>query len=362
MDALKNFIAHARSKGMDHATIRMLLLSAGWKEKDIAEALAEQGLDMPVPLPPDRGGARDAFLHLLTFAALGTSIFGIITLLFEFINHAFPDPMFDAPLWLHDNWSGVRRSMAALIVAFPLYLWLTSLLVREIRSQPERGAPGVRRWLTYMTLFLAATALMGDVITLIFYLLEGELTARFLSKVLVVLVVSLATFSYYFLSIRAPDTGSPKLHKNFATFAVIIVLASLATGVVLAGTPAAERLRKFDERRFENLQAIDGEISQIVFGDRWGDRTRPLKLEKPLPKTLGEVAAQARFKKIHLQDPQTGTPYEYLVRDETHFELCATFTFQRDQSFDIAWNHPAGRHCFFFDVLESRGPKRPQSD
>ena len=34
---LESFIAHARSKGMDHQTIRMLLLSSGWKEKDYDE-------------------------------------------------------------------------------------------------------------------------------------------------------------------------------------------------------------------------------------------------------------------------------------------------------------------------------------
>ena len=45
---LAAFLEHARSKGMDHGTIRMLLLSAGWKEKDVAKALAEHSLDMAV--------------------------------------------------------------------------------------------------------------------------------------------------------------------------------------------------------------------------------------------------------------------------------------------------------------------------
>ena len=33
---LMQFVDHARDKGMDHATIRLVLLSAGWKEKQIA--------------------------------------------------------------------------------------------------------------------------------------------------------------------------------------------------------------------------------------------------------------------------------------------------------------------------------------
>jgi len=31
-EKLIRFVDHARDKGMDHATIRHLLLSAGWKE------------------------------------------------------------------------------------------------------------------------------------------------------------------------------------------------------------------------------------------------------------------------------------------------------------------------------------------
>jgi hypothetical protein len=89
---LAAFLEHARSKGMDHGTIRMLLLSAGWKEKEVAKALAEHALEMPVPSPPDAGGARDAFLHLLTFAALYASAIAGVSLLFDYINRLLPDP------------------------------------------------------------------------------------------------------------------------------------------------------------------------------------------------------------------------------------------------------------------------------
>jgi len=33
---------------MDHATIRILLLSAEWEEKELARSLAAEGLDLPV--------------------------------------------------------------------------------------------------------------------------------------------------------------------------------------------------------------------------------------------------------------------------------------------------------------------------
>lgn len=202
--ALDQFIAHARSKGMDHTTIRMLLLSAGWKEKDIAEAMTAEGLGMPIPIPPDRGGARDSFFHLLTFAGLYTTVISLSILFFNYVNYHFPDPATEPFYRDPDTYlSPIRWSIAAIIVAFPLYLALSRYLLREMRDHPEKATSGVRRWLTYITLFIAALAIMGDVITLVFNLLEGELSVRFILKVLVVFILAGVTFVYYFLSMRS---------------------------------------------------------------------------------------------------------------------------------------------------------------
>jgi hypothetical protein len=200
--SLSQFIAHARQKGMDHATIRILLLSAGWKERDIAQAMTAEGLDMPVPLPPDRGGAREAFFHLLTFASLYTAVISTVILLFTYINRLFPDPALEQYYGYNGDLSTIRASMAALIVSFPLFLALTRFLLKEMNRHTERAASAIRRWLTYLTLFLAAIALMGDLISLVSGLLEGELSVRFLLKVLVVFVLAGLTFTYYFLSLR----------------------------------------------------------------------------------------------------------------------------------------------------------------
>jgi uncharacterized membrane protein YraQ (UPF0718 family) len=60
----------------------------------------------------------------------------------------------------------------------------------------------VRRWLTYLTLFLASTALVCDTITLVYHLLGGEITLRFLLKVLVVAAIAGAIFGYYLSDLR----------------------------------------------------------------------------------------------------------------------------------------------------------------
>ena len=50
-----------RQKGMDLATISLLLRSSGWKDREIADAFAERELAMPLPERAGVGSARDAF-------------------------------------------------------------------------------------------------------------------------------------------------------------------------------------------------------------------------------------------------------------------------------------------------------------
>ena len=149
---LAEFIEHARQRGMDHATIRLLLVSSGWKEKDVIEALASTSLELPIPAPPDRGGAREAFFHLLTFAAFYTFVIALVTLLFRCIDFLFPDPAATTP-FIDWRQSAIRWSLAYLIVAFPVFIGLSRYLLREMRANPERAWSPTRRWLTYVTLF-----------------------------------------------------------------------------------------------------------------------------------------------------------------------------------------------------------------
>lgn len=348
---LNDFIAHARQKGMDHATIRQILISAGWKEKDVAEALTAQTLDMPVPVPSDRGGAREAFFHLLAFASLYTTIVSLIILFFTYINRLLPDSSELLYAYSGDyDMSGIRWGMAAVIVTFPIFLWVSRLLIREMREHPERAWSGIRRWLTYLTLFVTAMAMIGDGITLLFYLLDGELSARFLLKVVVVLLLTGLTFVYYFVSLKS-RTQKPgaSMHKSFGMVASAITLLALVWGFFIAGSPMYGRDVRFDERRVADFQTISSEIRNIVYDNKaWDENAKPVK---PIPATLDGVAADASFQKVQTTDPETGSPYEYTVTGKNTYELCATFSQQRDQP-DIMWNHPAGRYCYRFDVTK----------
>ena len=185
---LVEFIAHARTKGMDHTTIRMLLLAEGWKEKEIARAMAEHGLDLTVPTPPDIGGAREAFLHLVMFAALYTAVIAAISLTFSLIDAVMPDAA--APLMAAEfRRVQLRWAIAALVVSFPSDLLARQLLGETLRT-PDRARSPIRRWLTDLTLFAAAVAVGVDAMTLVYRLLSGDVTLRFAAKVAAVLVLA----------------------------------------------------------------------------------------------------------------------------------------------------------------------------
>jgi hypothetical protein len=201
---LSRFIDHARQKGMDLATISLLLRSSGWKEREIAEAFATLELAMPIPERAGIGSARDAFLHLLAFTALYAWAISLICLCFAYIDFAFPDPVTRPSAYaIEAALSGIRASLSTLIVSYPLFLLVWWYLLREVRKSPDMAKSGVRRWLSFLSLFIGAVTIMADVITVVFYLVEGDLTVRFLLKVFALFIVTGALFIYLALTLRS---------------------------------------------------------------------------------------------------------------------------------------------------------------
>lgn len=340
---------------MDHQTIRMLLLSAGWKEKDIAGALASESLSMPVPTPSDAGSARDAFLHLLAFATLYTTVISMIVLLFQYIDKLFPDPT--EAIYYYDGGTStaIRWSMASIIVAFPLFLFVSRILYKDCAAHHEKLMSDVRRWLTYLTLFFTAMTMTVDVITLIFFLLDGELTTRFILKVLVVFALTGMPFLYYFRTLKMDPTEYAKssIHICFRWLSIVLVLAVFISGFYVVGSPSSGRAERFDEKRLEDLRGISNEVYSYVFaGTAWELPQKRVKVND-LPETLETVAVNAQYQRLTLTDPETEVPYEYTTTKDS-FSLCATFSQIRDQNYDIQWNHPEGRHCFEFGLKDVR--------
>jgi hypothetical protein len=207
--SLSRFIDEARQKGVDHPTIFLMLRAFGWKEREIAGALASRELGLPIPERAGAGSARDAFLHLLAFTALYAWAGSLVYLLFTYIEIYFPDPAErTGPGGAEAALSSIRAGLATLIVAYPLFFPVWWYLLREIRAVPERAKSGVRRWLSFLSLFVGAVTLMLDVIWAIYYFVEGDLTTRFLLKVLVLFIMTGGVFLYLALVLRSESEAT----------------------------------------------------------------------------------------------------------------------------------------------------------
>lgn len=342
---------------MDLQTVRLLLLSAGWKEKDISAALASETLDMPVPVPTDAGGARDAFFHLLTFTTLYSTVIATIVLMFQYLNRLLPDAASGTYDTYASDFSGIRWSLAVLIVSFPLFIFLSRILHAEFKKHPEKLFSGIRKWLTYLTLFVTACTLIGDVITLFFFLLDGELSTRFILKVLAVFLMSGLPFWYYFSVVRMePEKyAASQAHKTFFGAMCVIVPLIFVWGIFIVGSPTYGREQRFDEKRISDFRLIHEEVLNQVYGDKryTEPSVTPQVLPKSLPKDLESISANAQYTKISMNDPETGVAYEYIVKG-TSYDLCAEFNLERNYDYDVFWNHSAGHDCFTFDALDTR--------
>ena len=200
---LESFVKESLQSGKTRDEIAKALQGAGWPGAQIANALdAYADVPFPIPVPKPRPSltAREAFLYLVMFSTLYFAAWNLGSLLFIFIDRAFPDVNGS---FYPDEMQ--RWSTAAVIIAFPVFLLLARYIGKQIELNPFKRLSPARRWLTYLTLFLASAAMLGDTTTLIYNLLGGELTARFVLKILVVAVIAGSSFTYYLLDLRKEE-------------------------------------------------------------------------------------------------------------------------------------------------------------
>ncbi len=344
---LRQFIKESLERGLEREAIRDVLLEAGWQERELRGALAAFAeVDFPVAVPRPRPyvHAREAFLYLISFIALAVSAFSFGAILFGLIDYTFSDALNRYPAYS----SGAQATaVAAVIVAFPLYLLLMRRLAAAGAADPERRQSLVRRWLTYLTLVVGAAIILGDIITLLASLLTGDPTVNFLLKVSAVLFIVCPISGYYLWDMqRAEDQGGVAAARAAPALRALVIAVTLLVAVAvsysmfLIGTPWQQRDLRLDQERINNLQDISRNIDTF------------LELNGEMPSDLSELAGP-RYRVESITDPDTGEPYEYRVTAERDYELCAVFatdSSQRrgdDRPFsESVWEHGEGRMCF----------------
>jgi O-antigen/teichoic acid export membrane protein len=206
---LVEFTRRALAAGKERQEISDILRRAGWVDPDIEAALdafADITFPIPVPRPKPYLSPREVFVYLILFAALYAAAFSLGALVFELIDRSFPDPLeIQSPDFMRLSDDRIRWRISMIIVAFPLFFFTFRAVTRGLAKDPAKRASRLRKWLTYLTLFVAGMALVGDTAVLIYNLLGGELTIRFLLKVATIAIIAGGMVSYFIGDMRKEE-------------------------------------------------------------------------------------------------------------------------------------------------------------
>jgi len=205
---LADFVREALRAGKSREEVTEVLDQAGWAQDEIADALgqfADVPFPIPVPLRRTSGSAREAFLYLVTYAALYTAAIALGNLLCGFVDQALPETVrngYDTSVYDNDS---MRWLVASLVISFPIWLLLTRAHLISYSRDPERRRSSVRSWLTYLTLTTAAITMMVTGIDLLATFLGGEQILRTLLKCLIVLLIAGSILWFYLWDLRCTE-------------------------------------------------------------------------------------------------------------------------------------------------------------
>lgn len=275
---------------------------------------------------PKRNLPRDVFLHLFAMVALYWSAVSFITLCWQYINYFFPDVL----SYNYGFNSAMRFALASLFIVFPLFLVASWLLNKIYSKESHVRESKIRKWLIYLTLFIASLVILGDLVFTVNTFLNGEITTRFILKALSVLVVTIAIFGYYLDDVR--KSAPSKMAKMYALIVGIVVLVLVVGAFFIVGSPAKARLLQLDQQRTNDLQGIQWQI--VSYWQR----------KQAMPQNLSDLQDPISGYLIPL-DPETKLSYEYRVIDAKNlkFELCATFSLEGNEQQMTSPEYPAGK-------------------
>jgi hypothetical protein len=343
-DRLLGYVTAAKERGVEDGFLVALLRQNGWSERSVYQAFSvyyESRLGMPLPT---RGGrieyAGDAFLYLLQFISLGFWAFAVGHLFYVLIDRRFPSSL-DYNFYSSSFRQAVSYELATILIAFPVFFFVGRAIVAGLAKRPETAESGVRKWLTYIALVIAAVILLADGIWFLQAFLHGDLTTRFILKSLVLASIAGGIFGYYLSAMRG-EAVMPKRDRAFAALAGVAVALALTFGFTDLGTPAHARDVSADERRVQDLEWLTSEIHSAA------DNGTP-------PRTLDSVPSSGYYRgwRSSRTDPITYRPYEYRPLAGKAYRLCAIFA-APDSSFTSGkFAHGAGRTCFNLDASRS---------
>ncbi len=296
-----------------------------------------------------KSSAKDVFLYLLMIIMLAMGVSFFVALLWQYITVQLPDPL---DFYRNGALDIIRNAISALVIVWPVLILTSWMISKDLSKEPEKQNIWVRKWLLYLTLFVASLTVIIDLITLMNSFLGGELTGRFFLKVLTILIVAASIFAYYLWELRRDVQKKTNIHKIVGISSSVVIVICIIAGFFIVGTPSEQRAVRFDETRVNDLASIQGEVISY-----WVQKD-------VLPESLDDISNSINGY-IAPTDPDSSEPYTYKTTGDLSYQLCGTFVtshnangeykgvsipreFEYDRlgSSSFAWDHEIGETCF----------------
>ncbi len=309
------------------------------------------------------------FLSLGILISLLTSVISFLNLIFNTLDKQFPDVLNASFQYGYSTYDfeGIRVSLATLIIFFPIFIIISYFWKKFSEIEMGHIDEIIRKWVIYIILFLSAIVVAIDLVTLVKYFVSGEVTSRFIYKVLSTFIVVILIGVYYIFTLKSKKDSISKVNIVFGSLGIIIVVISIFYSFSIIGSPAKQRLLRFDDKRLSDLQSIQYQIINY-----WQQKEK-------LPENLNELSTpMSGYSQPIPPEFSKGEKYEYVITDKTKlsFELCASFALPIPKGWkegpnynsiarapimekDIgiinalpsggineSWNHESGRSCF----------------
>ena len=267
-------------------------------------------------MPQAKLNPKYFFLSLGILVTLIASVTSFLNLVFETLNKKFPDVLnatYQYGYFTYD-FEAMRSALATLIIVFPIFLLISYFWKHQEISGLGQIDAIIRKWLIYIILFLSAIVIVADLVTLVRYFVAGEITTRFILKVVTAFIVALVVGKYYIFELIDFKLLKVKRGAVFATISTIFVFAAIVWSFMVMGSPMKQRLLRLDDRRVSDLQNIQWQVINY-----WQQKEK-------LPASLNDLKDPLSGFTLPV-DPEfeKGKVYEYKKLEKLKFELCATF-------------------------------------
>lgn len=297
--------------------------------------------------------ALHLFLYLVSFFSLASFSFGIGAILFQFINKHFPD----AVLLDYSNYfaqPAVKFGIASIIIAMPLYFTLMYFIVKYLYEGKIKENSGIRKWLTYIILFFTSAIIIGDLITSVFRMLDGDMMTRFILKVLVVFLIAGLIFVYYIVEMKKRDMVGMKylMNKIFLFFGIIISCVVFVLGFTIIDSPFVSRDKKIDQKIVSDIKSYDRQV--VNYYNEKGVLPENLENLKSESSYYGrEINKAIIYRKISLTEYKLCANFKR-ASSEYKEERNRNYLYDGFSDNNEGWKFEKGDYCFEKNVKNTK--------